>query len=377
MKGLCRHFNAGTCRSCEFIQVDYKEQLEQKSKRLMHALKEIYSGPCLPPIGSDSVGFRHKAKMVVTGTAKHPVIGLLGEKELDQGREILDCPVHHPKINALLSKMPEYIALARLDPYQIAQKKGELKAIIIYWSESGNEGLVRFVLRSREGLDRIRKNLAWFSANAPEFVCVSVNIQPVSHAILEGEEEIILTEINSIAYMGHRIAPKGFVQTNEMVAQRLYQTAAEWVKEIGIDKFAELYSGQGAFSFFMAPFVGSARGYEINKEAVNRANATAREIGLLNMVFKCSDAAKVGEDLGQYMPDLVLINPPRRGLAEGVSLFQSGNFPYIIYSSCSMESLSRDLSQLKIRYEILKVQIFDMFPHSHHFETLVLLKSKV
>jgi 23S rRNA (uracil747-C5)-methyltransferase len=160
------------------------------------------------------------------------------------------------------------------------------------------------------------------------------------------------------------------------MAQKLYKTAAQWAKELKIEKFAELFCGQGAFSFFMAPHVRQAVGLEINAAAVAEANATARQRSIANVSFVCADAANAGRELNHLSPDLVLVNPPRRGLGESLALFKEKAWPYLLYSSCSLESLAKDLQELQDLYEIKQVQLFDMFPHTEHFETLVLLKAK-
>jgi len=71
------------------------------------------------------------------------------------------------------------------------------------------------------------------------------------------------------------------------------------------------------------------------------------------------------------------VNPPRRGLGkEGVSLLLASKPPHLIYSSCSIESLARDVEALSKQYKIEKIQIFDLFPHTAHFETLIHLKTR-
>jgi 23S rRNA (uracil747-C5)-methyltransferase len=156
MNSFCHYFNAKTCQSCRFLEIDYSEQLQTKKNRLSAGLSSFNNWTMLPTVDSKTQGFRNKAKMLVTGTLERPIIGLAGEKILDEGREILNCPVHHPMINQMLSFMPEFIQLTSLTPYQIAMRKGELKGIILYFSEGSNESYLRLVLRSKEGIDRLK-----------------------------------------------------------------------------------------------------------------------------------------------------------------------------------------------------------------------------
>jgi 23S rRNA (uracil747-C5)-methyltransferase len=217
-------------------------------------------------------------------------------------------------------------------------------------------------------------------ARFPALTCVSANIQPIPHAILEGPTEIIVTEKRTIAHqlgtLRLRLAPQAFVQTNVEVATKLYQTAANWIADVKPAKALELFSGQGAFSFFAAKSATELLGIEINADAVNTANETARELGLTHLNFRSLDATKIEAGLAQFAPDLILANPPRRGLAAGLALIESILPRYFIYSSCSIETLAEDLQKLSKSYRLRRAQLFDLFPHTEHFETLVLLERR-
>lgn len=377
MASFCNYYESGICRSCSLLDLEYSAQLKLKEDTLREGLKALGDVQVLPSIGSGPLHFRNKAKLTVTGSKEKPILGLWGEETLDEGREILNCPLHHPEINKLLACLPEFITLAGLIPYKISEKKGELKGLILYHSPGTHESYLRFVLRSKESLDRIKKHLRYLQERFPKLTCVSANIQPVAHAILEGDEEIILSDLPHIEHLlGEvhlQLGPKGFVQTNQSVAEKLYATAAEWTKDIAAKKFAEVFAGQGAFSFFASKHVDECVGFEIDPDAVRKANETIKKYGYPRLRFECRDAADIEKDLVAYKPDVVLANPPRRGLGESLRIFKANNFPYFIYSSCSVESLIKDLKALENEYKIVKAQIFDMFPHTKHFETLVLL----
>ena len=106
------------------------------------------------------------------------------------------------------------------------------------------------------------------------------------------------------------------------------------------------------------------------------ANETATRLGLGHLTFKCADAGQVSFELQEYNPDLVLVNPPRRGLGESLNMIQNARATHLIYSSCCLETLAADLRKLIESYQVRKAQIFDMFPHTRHFETLVWLEKR-
>ena len=380
MKTFCSYFNEGICSSCTKIQTPYQDQISDKLGLLKNLLAPFAPFDLRPPVLSPPLAFRNKAKFSVTGQLDAPIIGLTGEDDLDQGREILNCPLHHPSINNLARGLTDFIRVARMTPYHIKSRTGELKGLIIYHSSETNESYLRFILRSKESLDRIKKNLPQLQERFSNLTCVSANIQPIPHAVLEGDEEIFFTPNNSIHHkigeISMNLHPQGFVQTNQGVAVSLYSTAAQWAEELHPQSFIELFSGQGAFSFYVQKFVKSALGIEINQEAVARANETARQLKLDHLQFLAADAAKVEDFVLERNADLMLVNPPRRGLGESINLLQKINSNYLIYSSCNVETLAADLEKLKHKFKIKRVQLFDMFPHTEHFETLVLLESK-
>jgi 23S rRNA (uracil747-C5)-methyltransferase len=377
MKTFCRYFNESICQSCDLIHLDYKEQLHHKEVVLQKSLKGVNLPALEKSVVSPETHFRNKAKFSVTGTLDHPVIGLTGSDALDEGRELLECSLHVSEINALLPVLKSFITTAGLVPYSIGKKKGELKGIIIFHSEKSHESYVRFILRSKESIDRIKKFSSELLKDCPTIKCLSVNIQPVPHAILEGDEEVFVTEARAINHPIGKIilslGPQAFVQTNQVVASQLYETAARWIKESGLKKFMELFCGQGAFSFYAANAIQEGLGIEINPEAVKEANKTARMNQLSHLSFKSADASNVQSELNTFGPDIVLVNPPRRGLAQSCEHLMATKPAMIIYSSCNYLTLASDIEKLNELYEVKKIQIFDMFPHTSHFETLVQL----
>jgi len=379
MNTFCSYFNQSICKSCNRIEDSYEYQIQKKLDKLTTLLNFISHYEMLAPVLSKTTQFRNKAKFSITGFIDAPVIGLIGESDLDLGREIKDCKLHQPEINKLAHALPDFISLANLTPYQIKNKKGEIKGAIVYFSQNSEQMYLRLILRSKESLDRIKKHAPSLLAQFPKIKSLSANIQPIAHAILEGEEEVFFTENHFIEHQISDIKmtlhPQGFVQTNQFVAEQLYSTAASWVKCTSADSFLELFSGQGAFSFFIQKYVTKAMGVEINPEAVIRANQTASEMNWKHLKFMASDAASIEETALAFNPEVILVNPPRRGLGSSIDLLKKTEAQHLIYSSCNATSLTQDLEKLKDYFEVVKVQLFDMFPHTDHFETLVLLKS--
>ncbi|HLW56105.1 MAG TPA: 23S rRNA (uracil(1939)-C(5))-methyltransferase RlmD [Bacteriovoracaceae bacterium] len=374
MNTFCAYFEENVCRSCQLLAYNYQDQILHKESILRERLslsKELL----LPTTTSSYQGFRNKVKLAVGIQNNEITLGLV-DKNFNS-TDLSRCPVQHPVINEMLPLIKEFLQTAKLTVFNPTKNKGELKNIIIYYNPHSEQSYLRLVLRSKEAQSRIQKYLPLLQEKMTHLKVVSINIQPSPHPILEGEEEIILTKQthlqHTIGDIQFKLSSQGFVQTNLEVSTKLYQTAAHWIKELNAHRFLELFSGQGAFSFFAAQNVSEALGIEINPSAVESANLSAQEMGLTHLQFKCLDAKDVADHLQEYQPDILLANPPRRGLGESTELINQFGPTYFIYSSCNVETLAIDIQNLT-NYQIKKAQIFDMFAHTAHFETLVLLE---
>jgi 23S rRNA (uracil747-C5)-methyltransferase len=342
--------------------------LELKERSAQEALSIFKNFESRPTIESPQTGFRNRAKLTVSGSVDQPILGLIDSQGKPRGHEILACPIHHPRLNELIAALPSIIRSFELSPYQISDRSGELKGIIAF--TSGTEMILRWVIRSHLLIEPIQRSIPQLQSQFPDLVCISANIQPIPHAILEGPEEVILTERSTaklqLGEVTLDLAPQSFVQTNFTVAKHLYQTAAQWIAEANVNRVLELYCGQGAFSFASAKAAPSLLGIELNATAVDGANQTARAHGLSHLRFIQGDATQIQEQVLAFAPDLILVKA-------GVDRIFESRPRHLIYSSCNVQTLAKDLKQLSNHYELKRSQIFDLFPHTDHFETLVWL----
>jgi len=363
----CRHYDAGRCRSCSLITTPLEQQHVDKTERLRLITgispETLVTGPAWH--------FRDKVKLTVSGLVESPVIGLL-QDDLSGAVELLDCPVQSESLNRELPALKEFITRWRLTPYDIPKRTGELKGLILSHSPTSRQKMLRFILRSKESLDRIRQGLSELSA----FDVVSVNLQPVPHAILEGPEEIILTSQTTLAHRANGLtlhfSPQSFMQTNSAVAQELYATATAWLAEWKNEKALDLFCGVGGFALHLARAGHPVHGVEINTSAVANAHMSARELKLSTQ-FTASPAEMISALWREWDPTVVVVNPPRRGLAQTLELILEMKPAVLLYSSCSPDSLATDLDALKASYCATRTKVFDMFPNTHHFESLTLL----
>jgi len=370
----CALFDAGRCRSCQWIEQPVSQQLTAKMDDLHTLLDGLSVAQWCSPVSGPEQGFRNKAKMVVSGSVEKPLLGMLHRDGTPE--DLTDCPLYPHTFAPVFAALKPFIARAGLTPYNVARKRGELKYLLLTESQQDGGMMLRFVLRSEAKLAQLRAALPALQAQLPQLKVISANIQPVHMAIMEGETEIFLTGQQALAENFNGvplwIRPQSFFQTNPIVASALYATARDWVRTLPVKHMWDLFCGVGGFGLHCATPEMRLTGIEIAPEAIACATQSAQALGLQNLRFQALDSTQFAT-ASHDMPELVLVNPPRRGIGAALCDYLSRMAPpYIIYSSCNASTMTKDIRLLP-GYRIERVQLFDMFPHTAHYEVLTLL----
>lgn len=369
----CHHYEAGRCGSCTWLPRTYGDQLAAKQRHAV-SLLDRPGVEWLDPVPSPVSHFRNKAKMAVAGTVDAPTLGIL-DRDL-RGIDLRDCPLHLPAVLDALPELAAFVSRAALTPYDVGTRRGELKHVLVTASPD-DELMVRFVSRSQEPVARIRKHLPWLHERLPGLRVVSVNLLPEHKAVLEGERELLLTDRDSLPMRVNELTlhlrPQSFFQTNTPVAAALYREARAWAEDLDAATVWDLYSGVGGFALHVAGGDREVLGIETSAEAVASARASAAEAGLHRVRFEVGDATEAALRSGTA-PDLLVVNPPRRGIgAQLAGWVQASPVRRVLYSSCNPESLARDVEAMPDLVP-RRARVLDMFPNTAHYEVLVLLE---
>ncbi len=357
----------------------YDVQLAELESSLHDTLAAVVDPAAWAPVaaGPES-GFRNKAKLVVAGTRGAPTLGILDGDRL--GVDLRDCGLYEPGLHDAVVALAEAVAELGLTPYDVPRRTGELKHLLVTHSPDG-ELMVRFVLRSRAQLGKVRAAVPRLRRLLPGVRVVTVNLLPRHQAVLEGDEEIWLTAQRDLPMrvggLTLHLRPRSFFQTNTSVAALLYAQAAEWVSGLGVADAWDLYCGVGGFALTVAGALTdtAVTGVEVSPEAVRSARRSAAELGLNERVaFVAADATTYAG--AHDAPDLVVVNPPRRGLGPELSaLLEGSTARHLLYSSCQAESLAADLAAMP-SLEVVRARPFAMFPQTRHHEVLVLARRR-
>jgi 23S rRNA (uracil747-C5)-methyltransferase len=378
----CSYFSTGTCRSCSLLGIEPGTRIATKESLVLKALNERGITPRkVEPIRvpASPWGSRCKTKVTVTGTVDAPTLGIVRSDLSSQ--DLSECPLTPLHVQGLFTTLKALIKDAHLTPYNIQERAGELKNIIVMSNHDVSQGIVRFVLRSSEAIPRIRRNVGALQEKHPWVTVVSCNIQPIPAAILEGPDEEILTEQRSIEVRYNDIfltfMPQSFMQVTHEIAEALYHRAATYVRDNSFLHALDLFCGVGGFSLSIAAYVPRITGVELSSMAVESARHSAARLSTSHASFFADDVEAFLSASLTNEPDLIIVNPPRRGLSEGIRRrVPELRATAIVYSSCAPETFARDVSEWMADYELVSLSPFDMFPLTDHCEVLGILERK-
>jgi 23S rRNA (uracil747-C5)-methyltransferase len=364
--------------------VPYAAQLSDKQHSVRATLADAVPAEAwLEPFTGPESAFRNKAKLVVGGRRGEPTLGILDPT--GAGVDLRHCGLYEPGLHEAVLRLPDLVGALGLTPYDVPRRTGELKHVLVTHSPDG-ELMVRFVLRSPGQLGRLERGLPDLVGGLPGARVVTANFLPQHAALLEGEQEQVLTEhatlpmrVNGITL---NLRPQSFFQTNTTVAAGLYRQAQEWLTAVAPASLWDLYCGVGGFALHAlttATPPAEVTGIEVSEEAVASAVQTLGGISLrdngTHVSFRAGDATRYAVQLPpEEAPDAVVVNPPRRGIGrELASWLDRSRVRHVVYSSCNARSLSADLEAMP-HLGVRQARLFDMFPQTSHHEVMVLLE---
>jgi len=375
VKPFCPVFEA--CGGCTLQHLDYSAQLEYKSCYVQQCFKRIgnieIGTPHIEPCGNIR-DYRNKASFPVAGE-KGDVRGGFFAPHSHNLIEC-DCPIQKPQINDVKNAVIHWANENGVPPYNEEKGKGVLRHIVARQTSSGDV-MAGIVTRARAD----DKSLVSALKDVPGVRSVSVNInREKGNAILGRDTHVaygngyITEEYDGLKF---RVALQSFLQVNHAQSEKLYRMALDFAAITGKETVFDLFCGIGTISLLAARRAKKVVGIEYEPSAVKNAEENAQLNGVTNARFLAGDA---GERLRDAVglagtPDIVILDPPRKGCDAGLIEGIAGTEPEtIVYVSCNPATLARDAAMFnKLGYMVRKVSAVDMFPHTTHVETVVLM----
>lgn len=372
----CPHYPV--CGGCDFRHISYEEELEAKRQRVEDALHRVGGADiAVPEIwGCGAVdGYRNKCQFPV---------GPAGELGFYRARShdvvpALDCRLQTPQANAVARAVEVYLRELQVSAYDESTGRGLLRHLYVRTNREGR-ALVCLVVNGRE-LPREEELVRRVREACPETAGVVLSINTGRTNVILGPEQRTLWGQDwledTLCGLKFRLSVPSFYQVNRDQAERLYAAALEFAGLTGQETVLDLYCGIGTISLVMARRAKRVIGVEVVPEAVEDARENAQRNGMEHAQFWVGDAGVAAARLRRegLRPDVVVVDPPRKGLAAEVVEAVAGMGPErVVYVSCDPGTLARDVRQFReAGYIAVKALAVDMFPRTHHVETVVLL----
>ena len=372
---------AKLCGGCDFWHMDYAEECRLKADRVCQALNRIGGQQLerVPILSAPACkDYRNKAQYPVSSKNGRVFAGFFkaGTHQVVENTRCLILPEEADQVKKLVV---DFFNHYRLSAYDETTQKGLLRHIYVRRGAVTGQVLVCLVLNGRklphgEELVQKLKAVKGFST-----LVISVNTRPGNKIL--GEALITLYGPgyieDTLCGLTFRLSPHSFYQVNHHQAQRLYEAAIEQAAITKEDLVLDLYCGVGTITLAMAKAAGKVIGVEVVAQAVEDARENAKRNGIENAEFFCGDAGKAALELEQQgiRPDVVVVDPPRKGLnADTIEALHKMAPKRIVYVSCDPATLARDVALLKERgYTLKNAQAADLFPRCAHVESIVCL----
>ena len=372
----CLHYTK--CGGCQFRHMNYAEELEAKRIRVEDALRrlggaEIHVSAIL---GAEQVDrYRNKAQFPV---AKGPRIGFYRPRSHDV-IDVDDCLLQGEAAARLRGAVKEWMAEYSIPAYNERTFTGLVRHVYVRTNRAGRS--LCCLLVNGRGVPREAELVRALRRAEPNLAGIVLGVNEKHNNVILGDSyrtlwgEDFLSD--TLCGLTFRLSVPSFYQVNPAQTEVLYGKALEFAGLTGAETVLDLYCGIGTISLVMARKAGMVWGAEVVPQAVDDAIANARRNHIENARFLCADAGEAARYLeGEGVrPDVVCVDPPRKGLAEDVVDTIADMGPQrVVYVSCDPGTLGRDVKRFAGRgYTLKRAVAVDMFPRTAHVETVVLL----
>ena len=373
------------CGGCSLLHMTYGEELNMKRARVNDALHHIGGIDAEISVILEAEmpeHYRNKAIYNV-GTADGKTVKGFYRASTHEVTPVEACLLQKNIADRAAETICRWMDRAGFAPYDEQTGKGTVRHIFTRCAVHTSDTVV--CITSARGFGSKTDALVDTLREAcPELTGIVLNInKQKGNVVLSGDFYTLWGEpdmTDTLCGLRFRIAPQAFYQINPPQAERLYDLAVRYAVQSESDTVLDLYCGAGTISLCLAQKAGHVIGAEIVPEAIENANFNASENGIANAEFVCADAGAAAAMLSKrgLRPNAVVVDPPRKGMSPAaIDAIVSMHPERIVYVSCDPGTLARDLKLLTAQgYAFQEGCAVDMFPHTPHVETVVLLHEK-
>ena len=373
---------AGRCGGCDFQHIQYGEELKLKEERVRDALTRIAKIDLVPEriMSAPGVsGYRNKALFPVRMAEGRPSTGFFRARS-HMMMPAETCAIQNGMANACAAALRGWMARYKIPAYDEQTGGGLVRHLFVRTGASTGQVLCALAV-TRPKLPQGPALIQALREACPGLVGVVLDLNTRrDNVILTGRQRTLWGQDwmeDILCGLRFRLSVMSFYQVNPAQAERLYEKAQEMAGLTSRETVLELYCGAGTLSLCLARAAAKVIGVDIVQKAVADARGNAERNGIENAEFRLADAGQAAEVLAEegVRPDVLVVDPPRKGLDETVVGALKTLVPArMVYISCDPATLARDLARLRdVGYQADRCAPVDMFPRTAHVETVVLL----
>ena len=361
----------------------YPEQLKFKTKQVKDSLYKIAGiadVEVAETLGMENpVKYRNKAQVPVRRVNGVLETGFFRKNSHDL-MLLEDFFIQDAVIDQVVVALRDLLRRYDLKPYDEKEQSGLIRNLVVRRGHYSGQIMV-ILVTTRPKIFRVEQLIEQLIKQFPEIVSVMQNINDQNTNTIFGKEWKTLYGQDYITdqMLGNdfQISGPAFYQVNTEMAEKLYQTAIDFAELREDDVIIDAYSGIGTIGLSVAKHVKAVYGVEVIPEAVENSKKNARLNNISNAHYVCDTAENAMKNWLKdgIQPSLILVDPPRKGLTESfIKASSQTGAGRIAYISCNVATMARDIKLYQeLGYELKKVQPVDLFPQTHHVETIVLL----
>lgn len=397
----------GLCGGCTYLSLPYEEQLKVKEEQVKRLLDSVLNKQeeawAFEGIKDSPKAYEYRNKMEFSFGDEYKdgplALGMHKRGSFYDIVTVADCEIVDADYRLILQTVRDYFARVKVSFFHRMSHEGYLRHLLVRKASRTGEILVALVTTSQDpwqgetavegslDVDALITGFKDLLLSLEQDRKLAGKFAGILHITNDSIADVVQSDRTELLYgqeyfyeellgLKFKISTFSFFQTNSYSAGVLYQTARDYVGDLGgSDKTVfDLYSGTGTIAQLMAPAAGKVIGVEIVEEAVEAAKKNAAANGLDNCEFIAGDVLKVLDEV-EEKPDMIILDPPRDGIhPKALPKIIAYGVEHIVYISCKPTSLVRDLEVfLENGYRVDKAVAVDQFPWTANVETVCLL----
>lgn len=371
----CPYFHS--CGGCSLRHMTYSEELDFKRQKVQDCLARI--GGCSVPVSvicgaENTQRYRNKVQFPISGDA----IGFYAART-HTVTDVEDCLLQPESCANLRRALKEYMASYHVPAYDERTGEGLLRHLYVRTNRAGDS--LCCVLVNGKTLPHESELVEALRSAEPNLKGVVLGINEKKSNVILGDsyrtlwgQDYLMDTLRGLSF---RLSVPSFYQVNAPQAEILYGLALDFAALTGKETAVDLYCGTGTITLCLAQQARRVIGAEIVPQAIEDAKENAKRNSIDNVEFFCGDASAIAARLANQgiCPDVITVDPPRKGLAEDVISSVAQMAPVrVVYVSCDPATLARDVKRFAgWGYTVQRAAAVDLFPRTPHIETVVLL----